>query len=160
MVEHWLVLASKVSLFLYQVLISAFFMLPGCIFYYAHCVTSACAVQAGVMHFLIVGLTGWYRGQRGQAAIIGICFILAMIHAARLAWASLTFMTCNVHPGQFQHLTYNLLKPLKYVSLYPECSEVLANPYATFYPEIWAFLMILIMPPALLTYKVFVLKKS
>jgi len=160
LVEHWLVFFAKVTLFLYQVFISAFFMLPGCIFFVAHSVTSACAVQAGVMHFVIVALAGWCRGQKGQAAIVGICLLLAMIHAARFVWASLTFTMCNVQPGLNQKVAYTLLKPLKYVSLSPACSEVLANPYATFYPEMWAFLMILIMPPALLTYKVFVLKES
>jgi len=141
MVEHWLVLSSKVTLFLFQVLLSSFFMLPGCIFFFPHVASSACAVLCGGMHFLLVAVCAWYRGKKGEAAIIGTCFAFAIIHATRFALAGLAFKKCNVYPGQ------------KRIS--PECSEVLANPHATFYPEMWAFLMILIMPPALLTYKVF-----
>merc|ERR1719375_1887924 len=110
MVETWLVLTSKLTLFLFQGFLSAFFMLPGCIFFVAHCVTSGVAVIFGAIHFLIVAGTAWNRGQKGHAAIIGVCLLFALVHGARFALAGLSFKKCNVYPGQ-RHIS-------------PECVEV------------------------------------
>lgn len=139
--ETWLILVTKATLFLFQALLNIFMMATGCMFFKTHVMTSSLAELFGAVHFALVALVAWKRGRKGPAVIVGAILLVAVIFGGVFASAQLKFKNCNILPGQ------------RHVS--PECSKVLENPYASFYPEVGAILTLLVTPSALLTYAAF-----
>lgn len=142
MTEYWLVVLTRITLFLFQVLFNTFMMATGCVLYIPHIATSGLAVLFGGAHFLLVAIVGLVRGRRGPIVIVGVSLIAAIAFGIQFDLANQRFSKCNVLPGDD--------KPTA------ECAEVLKNPYATFYPEALAVLALLSIPASLHTYTAFV----
>lgn len=142
MTEYWLVVLTRITLFLFQVLFNTFMMATGCVLYIPHIATSGLAVLFGGAHFLLVAIVGLVRGRKGPIVIVGVSLIVAIAFGIQFGLANQRFSKCNVLPGDD--------KPTA------ECAEVLKHPYATFYPEALAVLALLSIPASLHTYTAFV----